>query len=213
MPRKPAHLQPAGCLSSRDRVWTAIRQLKTFTLTDIWCKAHVHQATSKPFVEGLILAGYVTELTGPGLSRAARELWSMRDEPVYELARDVGVIAPRVRRDGTAVTQGLGREHMWKTMRILKEFDSRELALAASTESIQIARAEANYYCLMLHRARYLSIARESKPGTGARYRFNPHRNTGPRAPMIQRVRQVYDPNTGAIAWAPKPEEVADACL
>lgn len=211
MPRKPAHLLPAGCLSSRDRVWAAIRTLKQFTLTDIWCKARVHQATSKPFVDGLVRAGYVRELGS--VNFIAKSAVVAVDEMLYELARDAGVIAPRVRRDGSAVTQGLGREQLWRTARILKEFDARELALAASTDRVRVAHSEANHYCSYLQRAGYFAIARASKPGTAARYRFVPARYTGPRAPMIQRVRQVYDPNLGEVTWAQDAREVADASL
>jgi hypothetical protein len=39
-----------------------------------------------------------------------------------------------------------------------------------------------------------------------ARFRFNPARNTGPRPPMIQRTKAVYDPNLGQVVWQEEPD-------
>jgi hypothetical protein len=38
------------------------------------------------------------------------------------------------------------------------------------------------------------------------RFRFNPARNTGPRPPMIQRTKAVYDPNLGQVVWQEEPD-------
>lgn len=151
------------------------------------------------YLRGLSSAGYL-ERTPPAMpGRCA----------TYRLVRDTGAEAPRVRRDGSAVTQGRGREQMWRTMRILGEFTPRELAITASTEEIHIAPGEASSYVNRLYAAGYLRMTCKGKPGhkrgTGeqARYLFLRHMYTGPHAPQVQRDKRVYDPNLHRTVLAP----------
>ncbi len=184
-----------GPHTSREALWAAMRRLGRFTVRQVTDETRLGLDTARDYVRGLELAGYlkragIAEGTGQGVARRA---------VVYELVRDVGVEAPRVRKDGTEVTQGRGREQMWRTMKVLGEFSARDLAIHASTEEHSVSLKEAKHYIRYLVKAGYLAVVRTT--GLAWRYRLLPSKNTGPRAPMIQRVRQVFDPNLGRVIW------------
>ena len=72
---------------------------------------------------------------------------------------------------------------------------------------MKVSEASADDYIIFLHRAGYLKMIAPAKVGgfskvrEKARYRFLSHKNTGPKAPMIQRVKHVYDPNLEQVVW------------
>ncbi|MCH8500181.1 MAG: hypothetical protein LAT63_17045 [Marinobacter sp.] len=194
--RKPVHLEAQGPKGDRQSMWEAIRKLhksgEPITVRRVWEMGAEWgpRGRVRDYIVGLSAAGYLRELSRePGKTVG------------YELANDCGVDAPRVRKDGSEVTQGRGREQMWRTVKIIGEFTSRELAQAASTPAHEVAELTAKDYCLMLAGAGYLTITRQGSPGVPARYRLVPSRWTGPRAPMIQRLKQLYDPNTGEVVY------------
>lgn len=200
MARRPAHIERAGALTPRDRIWAAIRALgdgATFSGAEVSMLSEVHVDTVMTYVAGLVAGGYV-EMS------ATRRPAGKRNRPPFallSLVRDVGVEAPRVSKDGKPVTQGRGREQMWTTLRVLRNFNADELALAASTPEHVVSTEEAVYYVGALNKAGYLALTAPSKPGTKARFRFLRARNTGPRAPLIQRDKSVMDANTGEVVW------------
>lgn len=131
--------------------------------------------------------------------------------PGWQLLRDTGVDAPRVREDGQEIVIGAGREQCWRAMRILGTFGVAELVATASTDRWAIAPGEAADYCDRLAR---VGILRRYKAAGGDRslYTLSPARYTGPKPPQILRYKPakdgqparpkgVYDPNTGALYW------------
>lgn len=209
MARKPIHLQAAGKLTPRDRIWTAVRALKQFTfvvISDYVVKnapdeAHVRrieEETIKTYVESLVNAGFVRHLNPKRKVRYERAL--------FELVRDVGVHAPRLTKAGEPVTQGAGRLAMWRVMRKLRRFTRAELAAKASTEAHQVAVEDARSYVHHLVKAGYIAVVVPGRPNHPEVYSFVPSRNTGPLAPQIQRVRHVYDPNLGRVVWHPEAD-------
>lgn len=209
MARKPAHLELVGGKGQRQRVWDRIRALKgsDFDLAEITFGAEC-KATVRDYVVGLERAGYLV-LTQASDTRTPKR---------WKLARDAGAEAPRVRKDGTPVTQGLAQEQMWRTLRMMKgDTNARELAAHASTPDIPVRESAAHDYLHNLHRAGYLECV---KPGKGvgrggiqARYRLlpTPHgQPPGPRPPMVCRADAVYDPNLGKTVWV-KPVTEEDA--
>lgn len=213
MPRKPAPLELAGGKGLRQRLWDRMRawpKSQPFALRDILCGDELSsEATAKEYVTGLFHAGYLDLRaaavgSGPVAQRAPAR---------YSLSRDAGAEAPRVRRDGTAVTQGLAQEQMWRTLRMLRgDTNARELAAHAATPEIPVRESAAADYLRNLHLAQYLECTRPGK-GTGrggiqARYRLIS--NTGPRPPMVCRTDAVYDPNLNRTVWVrPVTEEDA----
>lgn len=207
MARKPVDLIAAAARpEGRQVIWGAIRTLRhSITVSQIEDVTRIKEATIRTYVRGLERAGYLRKIAH-ACERATHVPGSF-EAAVYELINDCGVEAPRVTRNGEQVTQGRAREQMWRTMRVLREFSWRELAVQASTEEQQVKPEDARDYIKHLHAAGYLACARPAKPGhkpgtgTLAQYRLLPSKYTGPQPPMIQRVKQVFDPNLGRVVW------------
>lgn len=199
MARKPVN--EVKSLQTRDAIWEAIRKIggsnAVFTSREVRRETCCSRSQIDEYIAGLTAAGYlriVAEKDKPGSSH------------LYTLENDCGIEAPRVRRDGSAVTQGLGREQMWRTMRLLKEFTALDLAIQASTEEAVVQPQTATEYCRYLALAGYLTVISKGRGkgsgGVPSRYRFVPTRNSGPMPPMLQRTKQVFDPNLDQVVWS-----------
>jgi len=203
MARRPARLERAGALTPRDRIWAAIRAFShptasgaLFSPAEVMVMTALHADTVRTYIQGLAAAGYLQR------HEAHRPFDQPRREfAQYRLVRDVGADGPRVTADGKPVTAGQGREGMWQSLRVLREFNADELALAASSASHVVSTEEAVNYLYHLRKAGYVAEAVPARPGTKARYRFVRSRNTGPRAPIVGRDKSVMDANTGEVAW------------
>ncbi len=185
MARKPVDLLPAGGLAPQDRIWATLRRMREGTLWEIADASGCIRGTVRDYLRRLVLAGIVSR-------QDQREIR-------YRLERDLGVETPRIRKDGTPSSMGQGREALWRTMRVLKEFGVSDLLAHVRAAGLQVADAEARTYCIWLCRAKYL--VRVSKPGAVSRWKLVAARYSGPRPPMIQRIRQVFDPNLGKVVW------------
>lgn len=183
--RKPAHL--VGRLDTRETVWEAIRAAggRWFTLAVVADETRLDRSTVRDYLKGLVAAKYLE----------AEEPQPPQKSRLYRLIKDVGVEAPRVRVDGTTVTMGRGRENLWRALKRLGEFTIKELALAASDDEHQVAEREVETYICFLVRAGYLVSVDKG------RWRMPASKWTGPRPPMIQRTKQLYDPNLGKVVW------------
>lgn len=186
MPRRPVHEKPKG----RREIWTAIRAAEPFTIRDITDAVKVHPKTVRDYVVALVAAGIVAE---DGVEARPR---GQKDAHRYRLVRNPGAEAPRIRSDGTELPQGSAQEQMWRTMKVVVSFTPGSLALAASTEEIEVKEAAVVDYARWLHRAGLLSKRGET-------YTFLRHKDVGPKPPMIQRIKQVYDPNSGTVIFRP----------
>jgi len=201
--RKPVHLvmtakKPGG----RQAIWEEIRRQRVFTVRDVADACKAHEKSVQDYVDCLVASGHLESV----------DCSESHGCVVRCLVKDAGVEAPRVRADGSAVTQGLPREQMWRTMRAKSthDFDYRDLALWSSTDDVPVAESDAQDYLRNLVKAGYLIRVAAAKTGKGAhlaRYRFDQRRNTGPKPPMVQRMKTVFDPNERKIVWFPEVEE------
>jgi hypothetical protein len=186
MSRKPVDKQqPTEC---RQAVWEWIRRNGTlpFFINDIAREIRLEESSIREYLTGLVNAGYL-ERSGNHRNFSAS---------TYTLIKNTGIDAPRVRKDGTPVTQGIGRRNMWNAMQVLKSFSPVDLAFNAKTETHIIAASEAISYCNALWTAGYLVRHPDGK------YSLIPAMWTGPHPPQIQRTKQVYDPNLQRVVWA-----------
>lgn len=209
MSRKPA-IELLGGKSQRQRVWEAIRGLAgvgdgTFTANDLSRCSKVEIDPVREYLKGLSAAGFVRTINPDTSRKGGRGV-----KNVFELMCDNGIEAPRVRRDGSEVTQGRGTEAMWAAMTALDSFNYWLVA-----EIAQVKPNTANAYCHALCRAGMLV---ELTPGRGigkggiaAVYEVAAEHRRKPRAPMITRLKAVYDPNEHRIVWAEGADEAADA--
>jgi hypothetical protein len=195
MPRKTVDKMNGP--DSREAVWAAIRRLQAFTVRELNMETNMNVKSVRDYVTGLAAAGYLEKAGAESTGAANVGNTAIR----WKLVRDIGVDAPRVRKDGTMVIQGRGRQQMWRTMRIIGTFSVLDLAVTASTEDCLIAEATAEEYIKFLRLAGYL---KKVKGG----YRLLPGRYTGPKAPMIQRVKQVWDQNIKQVMWSSRNKEV-----
>lgn len=215
MSRKPA-TEYVGGKGPRQHIWEAIRSLAGSTAA--FSEDDIHRAMpreARMTIEMPTVRDYRHCLVAAGILDIVTPSQQRRIPATYRLVRDEGLDAPRVRRDGTRVTQGLAQEQMWRTLRILTgDTNGRELAAHASTTLIPVAEVAARDYLLVLNQAGYLLCTQEGKGlgkgGQQSRYRLKPTRNTGPRPPMVCRTRAVYDPNEDKVVWA-KPVTEEDA--
>ncbi|EHP39396.1 hypothetical protein OR16_31584 [Cupriavidus basilensis OR16] len=110
-------------------------------------------------------------------------------------------------RAGAQVVHGAITEAMWGTMHRMferKDFNCRELAAFASTANRTVTKCMAERYIAALHAAGYLNRTQEAvlgMKGQPARYVMKASKYTGPRAPIMQHARTIYDPNQGRIVW------------
>ncbi|WP_339863247.1 hypothetical protein [Paremcibacter congregatus] len=172
----------------RDRIWKWLRgHKKSFTAGDILRDLDIRNTLSLPYLNGLVRAGHITleyQATKPG-------------EPCVFKFLKGPMATPRVRQDGSPVKHGAGQDNMWRTMQMLTKFTAQDLAVTSSTEDVAVSVSTAKAYIVMLVRAKYLRKVGE-KPSAWC---LVPSKNTGYQAPMVQRVKSVFDPNLGKVVW------------
>jgi DNA-binding HxlR family transcriptional regulator len=207
--RQPAHLEMVGGKGSRQRAWDAIRELPgAFTLNQLSRKTKIEPDTLQTYLKSLELAKYLR-------AEVEREV-TMTQEKRWTLIQDVGIEAPRLTKGGKPVTQGLGTETMWRTMRIIGNFNASDLVAHAARGGVKVTLDTAKSYVSALHHAGYLNLespARATgfgKPALQARYSLPQHKYTGPRPPKIQRSKSVYDPNLDKVMATIKEKDDGD---
>ncbi|WP_246797795.1 hypothetical protein [Burkholderia perseverans] len=205
MPRKPVS-ELKGGRGSRQIVWEFIRaHADSFTVFDIEKATRLDLATIRTYVQWLGRGGFVAVTNDTRTSRQRKQ---------YRLVRNVGIEAPRIDKAGKLLAP-TGQENMWRTMRIAKTFTAEELAARSTTDQTSVSVASARNYITDLARADYLLVVDPGHPyrlGVGAkqaRYRLATSKYTGPRPPMIQRTKSLYDPNLGKIVWQEEPDHDA----
>ncbi len=177
--RRPASAATPG----RQEIWEAIRARQDhFTVADLIEVTGANRKTVQDYLRCLAPGG-VIQAEGDG----------------YRLIDDRGFHAPRLNREGQPVTQGAGVENMWRSMRGMAEFSPRDIAAHSTTPDVRVTEPTAKSYCAMLLRTGYLRVLKKAEPTAGRQAVYRLIRNSGPKPPQIQRIKQVYDPNTGAV--------------
>ena len=173
----------------RVAIWPELRKhlKKWVSVSEIAEASKQNKRTVSSYFQTLVAAGSM-ERRDDEQSRTA----------YYRLIKDHGFHAPRFNLKGEAVTQGVKTDNLWQSMRIKKTFTPREIAELSSNDTITVTRETARTYCHHLLQAGYLKCTKKSPNGViDAHYRLI--RDTGPQAPMVQRVKRVFDPNLGEV--------------
>lgn len=191
----------AGDVTPRQRIWDAIRYQHVDDGLITMQGIRIALKRQQPSLSESRISDYLRALIAGGFLVRSNPDAPPATNAIYRLERDVGVEAPRVRRDGT-VPPPPGREQLWRTLKIIGSCTGQELADAASTAVTPVSRAAADEYLTMLSRAGYVTTVRPGTPGVPARFQLVPSRWTGPMAPQIRRTKQLYDPNTGEIVYS-----------
>ena len=182
--------------TDREKMWAAMRQEKVFTQALIARLAGCGKSKVQDYMQALVAAGIV---------RAQGTKRQVFVKTWYELVRDTGVDAPRVRKDGTLLPPS-GRTRMWNAMRALKMFTDAELAQAAGLPDAPIAVSEAAYYCRWLKQGGYLGGGFRESSWDSACWVFVPAKFTGAKAPQVLRIKALFDPNLGEVVCQATPE-------
>jgi hypothetical protein len=178
-------------------VWATLRRLHAAghaaTILEIERTSYVPRRTVASYVKGLVAAGFA--IAHPPARRRGGVRYLLTDSAPH--------VAPRVQPSGGTVTQGSGRDRLWRSAKMLKLFEVRDLMIAASIEGAPVRLHEARTYLGFLHRAGYLAVQQPActTPGQHRRTTYRFIRNTGPLAPMVTRSRAVWDPNLQAMTW------------
>ncbi|WP_051445390.1 hypothetical protein [Desulfocurvus vexinensis] len=191
MSRQPIDRQAAqGAPRGQAYMWAVMMALAEFTISDVADRTNAGRDTVRDYVVRLERGGYLarTGLRGEGRYEAV----------VYRVDRKCREY-PRLRKDGTECPP-TKRESMWRSMRMLGEFGYRDLTVTASTAATPVADIDAKDYLKHLYRAGYLKVTAPAHGNRPARYRLI--RNTGPKPPKVQRIRQVFDPNLNEVVWS-----------
>ncbi|CQR43682.1 hypothetical protein THICB3320732 [Thiomonas sp. CB3] len=88
------HTETARPPAARDRVWQSMRIMRLFSAADLAATAEAGAENAQKYCRGLLRSGVL---------RIAQDKRQGRKfgHTVYQLARDLGPLAPRLRSDGT----------------------------------------------------------------------------------------------------------------
>ena len=171
-------------------IWTEIRRLGIFTITDVWGVVDMHRKSIINYVKRLEAGGYVEQRDDFETSYR------------YQLVKNTGATAPRLTKEGMPVTQGGANENMWRSMRMMDFFTPNDLIAHSNTDTTTVALTTAKAYCTALTKAGYLRVVQKARPPHHqAIYKLV--RNTGPRPPQVQKIKQVFDPNLNKVTYHP----------
>lgn len=171
--------------TTRDDLWKLIRHYGRFTLSDLHRHSDMHKSSVKLYLRILQKGGFVTA-SNPAAGKPI----------IYNLIKDCGVCPPELTITGKPKKPS-AQQRMWSAMKVMKQFDFRDLAMTA-----QVTSYAAHGYCRHLCNAKYIRlIVQGQAPRTPNLYVFVKSRDTGPLAPRIRSDESVYDRNQCRIVW------------
>ncbi len=185
MTQKKAGRRPASAATpGRQEIWAAIRSMpERFTADELVDCSGAHKKTVQDYLRCLLPGGVI----------------QAEDGDSYRLIEDRGFHAPRLNRAGQPVSPGAGLANRWRSMRGLVEFSPRDVAVHSSTPDTRVTEPTAKAYCSMLFRTGYLRVLKKAEPVAGRQAIYRLIRNSGPKPPQIQRIKQIFDPKTGEV--------------
>ena len=186
-----------------DHWWSVVRELgkgsAEFTITEIMGRSNgANRQSINEFMKRLVRAGYA-EAVGWRLENSRRHR-------IYRLLKRP-VDTPILGR-GKGGRQGRCFQQMWNAIRALDTFTVSELAVAATTEDVEVKPSTAMAYVHFLRNAGYLSSREFKNRNMHHVHQLKPSMNTGPRAPKVLRAKIIYDPNRGQVIGNTVAEEV-----
>lgn len=191
----------------RERIWAGMRALKNgFTRLQVGdaCNPVVSQSAIDNYMDDLLAGGFLVKAS-IGARKPGRGCAT--EANTYDLAKDQ-LEAPRVTSGGRISTKGMANLAMWRVMKVLKSFNHREVAVAASQEGLVVKPEAAASYVNALARAGYFTTLKAAHGRDPARFKLA--KNTGPHAPVISRRKCVFDRNTAQFAELETAQEVCD---
>jgi hypothetical protein len=163
-------------------VWTVALRLQAFSYSALAAETHTEIKVISQLVRGWHRAGVILD---DGLGKGGKRLWK---------------VAPNATLPVRPVVIGTVHGNLWRSMQLLKAFCPTDLMAHSSTDETRVTVEDASAYCQTLNRAGYLRVTRKAVPGQReAIYRLI--RDTGPKPPVLRRIRAVFDQNLGEIVY------------
>lgn len=160
----------------------------SWSVRDIADRTNVHRCSVRPYIVGLVKAGYAkvvaVEKASVGRDRHKMKLIRRPLEP------------PRVTIDGREQKEPI-TDTLWRSMKMCGSFTPRDLAEIATTRERSASLSHVRSYVCLLHRAGVLRVVRRRGENTEAIYRIAV--NVGGKAPKILAHRVLFDPNSNSI--------------
>lgn len=177
--------------SDRDGLWTVIRNLRRFSLSDLEARSYMDQSSIRTYLRILVKGGYLEVAKASG-----------GKPTLYNLIKDNGTHRPDLSLTGAKKGPN-GRQRMWMSMKALGRFCYRDLSLAAMVSAI-----DAKDYCHALKHAQYLRVVEPAVSRISPEvYIFVKKMDTGIWAPVTKKTGELYDRNLRQIVWSPVKQE------
>lgn len=148
---------------------------------------------AKAWLKALVLAGYV-EATEETPMNAVCATYR------YKLIKDIGQQPPQIDGKGR-IKPTAANDLIWRTLRILKNCNAHQIIASGSTPETLLKISYVRQYLRALYLAGYLKAMPLRHPRALASYQLI--KNTGPKAPEVQRGKKIYDGNLGLIVYDP----------
>ena len=179
---------------NRQGIWSVIRTHRIISIKGICMSIGMPENTVRAFVKSLELACYLKEFYR---EKKPKRIY-------YKLIRDNGVLAPRIKKDGSPLDP-LPEQKMWFAMKPLSRFTALDLGF-----STRLGEDKADAYCQKLSDAGFLKIVHHDPKNNRNTYFVIPSKCKGPLSPTIFEDGTVYDQNTDSIAFTPETMEAAN---
>jgi hypothetical protein len=176
--------------NKRQPCWDYIQKLngRTFTRREIERATEYNSRSCKYYLEQLVQAGVLAETPAIGAGNETR----------YHCVKNLGPIAPSI-KDGQVLDPVKWQQNVWNALRALKGGTVEDIVIASRTETEQPSVYRVKTYLQMLVKGGYLRRRKNS-------YQSIPACMTGPKAPQVIQVNQVFDANTGELVAQTGPE-------
>ncbi|MBP0483967.1 hypothetical protein [Sagittula salina] len=165
-------------LARRDAAMSTVLTMDEWTLPDLIRNLRLPEGTAQR---------YITYWLAEGLIVITRK----------EANRRYFIAAARRETLGASPAPAATPEaNMWRSMRYLQHFTHLDIAMHSNAGGVEISRGKARAYCLALFEAGFLKVRGQAVPGKQETH-YQLVRNTGPNAPVVERVTVVADSNSG----------------
>lgn len=169
--------------AKKERAWVRAQTLGVFTNAHISDELKIDVKYVQHLVAEWEGAGRIVRVPSPQAGNRRQHF------QVVEAARQVRLPSE----------SGTPSGNMWRTMRMLKVFSYRDIAMQANTKTVAVTEDDARAYCQVLNTAGYFRVEQKADRFRPAIYRLT--KDTGPRPPALKRVRAVWDENKGEYTY------------
>lgn len=186
-------------LNGQNAVWQKVLETKgePFSFRDIYENMNCTRDVVKICLRDLVDLGYLEVI---GTSQRPKCNYGFK----YKLVKTADQRPVKSTLDNKEKPKSyMGRDQMWRSMKMLSIFTSVDLSIAASTNFKKVSHGYAKNYIRALLKAGYLKIINKPNASQGINpvYRLLPGKNTGPLSPIVKRNLSVFDPNLKQIVW------------